>query len=644
MQENILFIPYAKLITSKYNARTVINPDSQHIKELAKNIESVGILNNLLVHREVIRQTDLYYAVVAGQRRYLALKELFSEGKIDENYPVPVKIISEEDAAAFSIIENVHREPMQLYDQLKAFKRLAEDGQNTDQIAGTFGYSVKHVSGVLQVANVSPSLISLLLDDQEPITLDQLKALSIVDDHERQEAVWNNAEVYWKRQPNCLREALMESKITANDRRVKFIGLEAYEQAGGEVIRDLFCEDMSSIFLTDVALVEQLTTEKLRRHADEIKEKEGWGFADIHFGFVASFECGKKYLTYKAQQRSYTNEEAQRIAEIDKRQDWLLEVLEYTDEDSDMTQEEREKYEEEYDLLEKEKDGIDEALYFYPDDIKENAGILVYVCNNKIEVIKGLMHKCDEQGNVIKMTALHLMDAFSKKEVKEKPVHSESHMRRLTAQRTAAVMASLLSHPDIALRVITFNLASKFITHFNGVDVCELMGVDKRHYLLTEDNALGESKAMMQLDEQYKRWCNEWNEDDYWSNLQSMMSWPQEKVIELLAFCVSISCNGVISDEKRNNPLTKLENLIPDFDIAQWWQPTAKTYFNYLSKNNIAKMVSAVASTEETKALLTMKKAEAALAAEKLVDGKGWMPEPMFTYKPNDIEEERNAA
>ena len=60
------------------------------------------------------------------------------------------------------------------------------------------------------LANVSPKLLALLRDDA--ITLDQLAALALADDHETQENMWFDANE-WQRQPNYLRQSITRAEI-----------------------------------------------------------------------------------------------------------------------------------------------------------------------------------------------------------------------------------------------------------------------------------------------------------------------------------------------------------------------------------------------------------------------------------------------
>src|SRR3546814_14730121 len=71
----------------------------------------------------------------------------------------------------------------------------------------------------------------------------------------------------------------LESTVRASDKRVQFVGLEAYEQAGGVVLRDLFQHDDGG-WLQDVALLDHLVTEKLPAEAEQVAA-EGWKWIEV---------------------------------------------------------------------------------------------------------------------------------------------------------------------------------------------------------------------------------------------------------------------------------------------------------------------------------------------------------------------------
>ena len=75
------------------------------------------------------------------------------------------------------------------------------------------------------------------------MSLEQLMAFTVTADHARQEQVWEAISGSWQKEPYQIRRMLTEKTVRASDRRAVFVGLDAYEAAGGVVLRDLFQSD-----------------------------------------------------------------------------------------------------------------------------------------------------------------------------------------------------------------------------------------------------------------------------------------------------------------------------------------------------------------------------------------------------------------
>ena len=73
------------------------------------------------------------------------------------------------------------------------------------------------------------------------LTLEQLMAFVITVDHARQEAVYER--LSYNRDASTIRYLLTETHAAATDRCAVFVGVEAYTEAGGTILRDLFTED-----------------------------------------------------------------------------------------------------------------------------------------------------------------------------------------------------------------------------------------------------------------------------------------------------------------------------------------------------------------------------------------------------------------
>ncbi|KVK80917.1 hypothetical protein WS90_16720 [Burkholderia cepacia] len=124
---------------------------------------------------------------------------------------------------------------------------------------------------------MSPKLLAQLREDA--ITLDQLAALALADDHGTQEHLWFEANE-WQRQLHYLRQAITHAEIDASrSRLVRFVGLTAYEAAGGYVRRDLFSDDEHAGYIADADLLQCLVAQKLDAAAVTVRV-EGWGWTE----------------------------------------------------------------------------------------------------------------------------------------------------------------------------------------------------------------------------------------------------------------------------------------------------------------------------------------------------------------------------
>src|SRR5690606_24821635 len=229
--QNLIVVPLSQLRASKRNVRKI----KQSIDALAESIARVGLLQNLTV---ILARDGEHYEVVAGGRRLAALKLLAKKRRISKDWEVPCLLVADASARTVSLTENVQREAMHPADQFEAFAALVAEGRPIEDIAADFSVTPLVVQRRLKLANVSPRLMADYRADA--VTLDQLMALAITDDHSAQEAAFYDAPT-WQRNPSALRERLTEREIDAHRHPlVRFVGLDAYEQAGGGIRRDLF--------------------------------------------------------------------------------------------------------------------------------------------------------------------------------------------------------------------------------------------------------------------------------------------------------------------------------------------------------------------------------------------------------------------
>ncbi|MEY9148713.1 ParB/RepB/Spo0J family partition protein [Bradyrhizobium elkanii] len=288
-------IPFNKLVLSQSNVRRTKAGIS--IEDLAEDIARRKLLQSLNVRPilDAEGQESGMFDVPAGGRRYRALELLVKQKRLAKTAPIPC-IVSEADteisAEEDSLAENVHRVALHPLDQFRAFQTLREQGRSEEDIAAIFFVSVNVVKQRLRLATVSPKLLDVYADDG--MSLEQLMAFSVTADHARQEQVWENVNRSGYDEPYQIRRVLTERTVKASDKRARFVGLAAYEAAGGNVLHDLFEEDGGG-WLEDVALLERLVAEKLRTEAEAVAA-EGWKWIEVAASFPYGHDHGVRRL------------------------------------------------------------------------------------------------------------------------------------------------------------------------------------------------------------------------------------------------------------------------------------------------------------------------------------------------------------
>ncbi|AST28127.1 chromosome partitioning protein ParB [Ralstonia pseudosolanacearum] len=305
--KNLILVPLSQLVL-RPTGRNVRKTPRMSIPELAASIQRVGLLQNLIV---IAAADGEHYEVVAGGRRLAALKLLAKKHRISKEWEVPCLQVADGTARTASLTENVQREAMHPADQFEAFAALVAEGRPIEDIAADFSVTPLVVQRRLKLANVSPRLMADYRADA--VTLDQLMALAITDDHAAQESAFYDSPT-WQRNPSQLRDRLTEREIDAyRHPLVRFVGLDTYGAAGGGVRRDLFAEGDAGVYLTDAALLERLAQDKLAGIAAEVKA-EGWAWVDAtHAVTHADLHA---FQRAPRERREPTKREAQRIKKL----------------------------------------------------------------------------------------------------------------------------------------------------------------------------------------------------------------------------------------------------------------------------------------------------------------------------------------
>ena len=620
--QNMLLVPLSQLRPSRRNVRKTAGPS---VDALAASIARVGLLQNLTV---ILAADGEHYEVVAGGRRLAALKLLAKKHRIAKDWQVPCLLVADGTARTASLTENIQRTSMHPADQFEAFAALVAEGRPIEDIAADLAVTPLVVRRRLKLANVSPRLMADYRADA--VTLDQLMALAVTDDPAMQDAAFYDAP-QWQRSPSALRERLTEREIDAYRHPLaRFVGLDAYEAAGGGIRRDLFAEDDAGVYLDDAALLERLAQDKLAGIATEVRA-ERWAWVDVTPAMThADLQA---FQRAPRERREPNKREAQRIEKLQARMQAIGEAVDAAMEEDD--EDKAEALQEEGERLGEQLQALEDGLQDYGEAVKAAAGAIVTIDRNGEAVIhRGLLREAEAKAL---RTLERLRQGFGSEgeagnddtgeETDDAPkptAMSDRLAQRLSAHRTAALQIEVARHPQVALAALVHGMVQTVLQgSYYGHDLP--LGVK----LTQQDRLEGmapdwpESPAAVALRE-LQQVAGEALPEDSAELFAALLAKSQNELVRLLAVCVASTVDVVTPRATQHQPGAELAQAVA-LDMAAWWQPTADGYFQHVPKAAILEAVSEFAPEHITR-LAKLKKGDIASEAERLADGTGWMP------------------
>ena len=646
-------IPFNRLVLSQSNVRRLKAGVS--VEDLAEDIARRGLLQSLN-GRPVLDAEGAetgQFEIPAGGRRFRALERLVKQKRLSKTAPIPCIVRDPEtevSAAEDSLAENVQRVSLHPLDQFRAFKALRDQGAGEEEIAARFFVPPAVVKQRLRLASVSEKLLGIYAEDG--MTLEQLMAFTVTSDGARQEQVWEALQQPYNKEPYLIRRQLTESAVRASDRRSRFVGLDAYEAAGGVLLRDLFEEDGGG-WLQDVALLDRLATEKLAAEAEKIAA-EGWKWIEV----AVDFRYGH----------------AQHLPRLDGV------VVELTPDEQvtfDALTAEQVKLESEYEGADELRDEVDarlgeieEALAAFdsrpvryePTEIAR-AGVFVSIdADGHLAADRGYVRPEDEpmqvgsedlqegetggaaetafappaQRTVITIGGDQPGDDGDKDTIKPLP---ERLVSELTAHRTLALRDAVANNPQVALTALLHKLCLDTFQH-SAPGAC--LEASVRHVFFPAQAVdLKDSPSAKAVADRHEAWKAELPKDHaLWDWLAAL---DDGRRAALLAHCVSFGVNALYEKgdryggpgvsahgvQQRIAQADRLARAVHLDMVEAGWRPTVDNYLGRVTKPRILEAVREAKGDQALQLIDHLKKAEMAKEAERLLDGTGWLPDPL---------------
>ncbi|APH74970.1 ParB/RepB/Spo0J family partition protein [Aquibium oceanicum] len=637
-------IPFDKLFLSQRNVRRIKNGVS--VEDLADDIARRGLLQSLNVRPELKDGEETgRYEVPAGGRRFSALQLLVKRKEMAKTASTPCivnrsAVTSMEDD---SLAENVHRENLHPLDQFRAFKALRDQGLGVEEIAARYLVSVNTVNHRLKLTEVSPELLALY--EKGEIKLEQLNVFAISPDHKRQEQVWKRVAGTNMEDAYYIRRLLTETTVRSDDRRAVYVGAEAYEAAGGVVLRDLVEPDHGSWF-QDAALLEQLVFDKLKVDAEAVRA-DGWKWVEAALSFSYGHTSGMRRVY--AEPAEMTDEEIARYDAVKAEYDAL--DAEYAEmEDAD------EAIEDKLEQLSAELSVFDDRPSVYPPALKAIAGAFITLAaNGKLQVDAGFVrpedepqvesdnaedadgeeiderHEDDDDAGSVVVNGRPVNGASETAEEAEdegiKPL-PERLVFDLTAQKTLALRNVLAGDVDIAFVAVLHALVLQVFYRFAKDSCLELTLVSNN---FGQVQGLAETPWAKEIAERHEAWDRDMPDSpDLWNFLLGLDEASRKA---LFAHCASLSLNAVVEPwNKRPGALAHADALAATlgFDMVEaGWSPTVDNYLGRVTKARIVQAVREARGEDSAQLIEHMKKDIMAREAARLLVDSGWLPEPL---------------
>ena len=590
----------------------------------------------------------------AGGRRFRAIARLVEAGRFPADGLVPClvkKADAKTSAVDDSLAENVLRLGLHPLDQFRAFKRMLDDGMTNEEIADAYRTTPRYITQRLRLASVSPALLEVYARNGMPLAM--LEAFTVNPDHARQEQVWEAVQRSYNVQPWQVRQFLTETTVPTDDKRVRFVGVDAYEQAGGAMLRDLFSEDDGG-WLEDVALLDRLVSEKLKAIADEVAA-EGWKWIAVDTSHPYGYDNGLREITGS-------------FADLTDEERAAREALrnEYDDLESEYS--EHDELPEEIDRrlgeIEAALEGFEKRPVIYDPAEVARAGVFISIDRDGEPIIeRGYVRAEDEPvadaghgenentsvagGNDGDVQRAVITIGGQPAEPEEddddggiKPL-PERLVIELTAHRTVALQEALASNPHVAMTALLHRMVMERY-HYSAPTGC--LEVSVRHrYLSSQGSDLADSPSVKAIGERFDAWKADMPSDEaaLWDWIAAL---DEASRMALLAHCVSYGVNALyerpnphsasgISQHGLDRRLAGADRIARatglDMVLDAGWRPTVENYLGRVTKTQILAAVREGAGERAAQLIDHLKKGDMAKEAERLLADTGWLPEPL---------------
>jgi ParB family chromosome partitioning protein len=478
----------------------------------------------------------------------------------------------------------------------------------------------------------------------------------VTADQARQEQVWDNVSRSQLDEPYQIRRMLTENTVRASDRRARFVGLNTYERAGGVVTRDLFEHDDGG-WLQDVPLLDRLVTEKLKAEAETIAA-EGWKWIAVAVNFPYGHTDDLRELGGAS--ADLTEHARAAIIALKTEFDKLEADYQEADELPDEVDQRLREIEVALSALEA------RPVIYEPADIAR-AGVFISLDDEgALSVDRGYVRPEDETPVVIDAeveSAVRGKTADGKEAevavrravitVGGAPVEPEDDeddaikplpdglITELTAHRTLALRNALADNPAVAFAAVLHSFVLAAFYRFASSSSCLEIAV-RSPTLPPQAPRLNDSASAKAIETRHGAWKVRLPKEEggLWDTLIAFDAAAQ---LALFAHCASFGVNALYEPANRYNEgrvsahgvrrrldqADVLARAVGLDMVAAGWTTNVDNYLGRVTKPRILEAVREAKGESSAQLIDHLKKGDMAREAERLLEGTGWLPEPL---------------
>jgi ParB family chromosome partitioning protein len=610
---NITYIRALDCFKSPHNVRT--QSDEAADAELEANIGETGLLLQNLIGVKAARQRGKF-EIYGGGRRLEGVHRNIASGKLPEDFMVPVLVLkSSDEAIQMSLAENYYSLRMNPADECRAFQAIIEREKKTPaDLAKRLGVTEKFVLGRLRLANLAEPVFEALRSGE--ITLDIAKAYASTADTERQAKTFEQLEKsYYGQNVNEIRRALAAGSYTGADPKALFVGRAAYEAAGGRIEGDLFSDQATEVW-RDGDILDQLVETKLAEAGEAMRQREGLG--EVRTVAATKVPYGETYqlaritgtpvpLSDEAEARKSAIE-----AEIGEIEAAAAE---------DYTEEQLERLE----SLEEELGGIVEPQCIVSPEERATAIAYLVIGPDGQPVMHEQFYAQPDAAvddEIDEDEGEDGVDDDEAAEEDETPAGEAYSLRlrdELAMMKTEMLALHVASDPQFALDLGTFIMVDEACRlGYNGMP-SELRAKAPPPRVAGFESDTPAAKAWGELDQALDRSWLEFREireryDGFCAlDAAARAAW--------LGWAVARTLHAVPDGQTGSGFLSHLGAKI-GIDAAAWWRPTARNFFDRVTKPAILSLFEAVGGAALKSRYAAARKFDLAVSAEKLFAGE----------------------